>query len=258
MRRNRDRPRRARPIHAAQYAVSNNRSSGGSSSAASNSIAPPSIERLDSGATFAAGTAVLVIQKRILHHRAAARHHWVPMTAFPLREPPTAICLLRLSALGDVCHALPVARTLQDAWPGVRLSWVIGKVEHKLLGHIPEIDFHVLDKKAGLAAYRALRSGLPAGATTCCCTCSSHCVRRGGRGDPGTHQARVRPGTGARTAVAVHDGSRGPAHARHVLDAMFGFVGRSAFARAQCDGISRWRTLRSSYAQPSRTRNRRW
>jgi len=100
---------------------------------------------------------VLVIQERILPHRPAARHHWDPMTAPLLQEPPSAICLLRLSALGDVCHALPVARTLQDAWPGARLSWVIGKVEHKLLGHIPDIDFHVLDKKAGVAAYRGLR-----------------------------------------------------------------------------------------------------
>ena len=31
--------------------------------------------------------------------------------------PPESICILRLSALGDVCHVLPVVRTLQDAWP---------------------------------------------------------------------------------------------------------------------------------------------
>ena len=30
--------------------------------------------------------------------------------------PPRRICVLRLSALGDVCHVLPVVRTLQDAW----------------------------------------------------------------------------------------------------------------------------------------------
>ena len=82
------------------------------------------------------------------------------MTAQLLQESPTSICLLRLSALGDVCHALPVARTLQDTWPDTRIAWVIGKAEHKLLGHIPDIEFHVLDKKTGFSGYRHLRSEL--------------------------------------------------------------------------------------------------
>ena len=71
--------------------------------------------------------------------------------------PPQRICILRLSALGDVCHALPVVRTLQDAWPGVEITWVLGKLEHKLLGHLPGIEFVVFDKKAGRAAYADLR-----------------------------------------------------------------------------------------------------
>ncbi len=77
-------------------------------------------------------------------------------------SPPESICLLRLSALGDVCHALPVARTLQDAWPGTRLTWIIGKLEHKLLGHIPGIEFIVFDKKAGAQGYRELRGNCAA------------------------------------------------------------------------------------------------
>jgi heptosyltransferase I len=75
-------------------------------------------------------------------------------------SPPESLCLLRLSALGDVCHALPVARTLQDAWPGTRLTWIVGKLEHKLLGHLPDIEFIVFDKKAGLQGYRDLREKL--------------------------------------------------------------------------------------------------
>jgi len=72
-------------------------------------------------------------------------------------QPPRRICVLRLSALGDVCHVLPVVRTLQDAWPGVQLTWVIGKLEHRLLGHLPGIEFVVFDKKTGRAAYTDLR-----------------------------------------------------------------------------------------------------
>ena len=71
--------------------------------------------------------------------------------------PPRRICILRLSALGDVCHVLPVVRTLQDAWPAAEITWIIGKLEHKLLGHLPGIEFVVFDKKAGRAAYSDLR-----------------------------------------------------------------------------------------------------
>ena len=47
--------------------------------------------------------------------------------------PPRSICLLRLSALGDVTHVLPLVRTLQRAWPESTLTWIIGKVEQRLL-----------------------------------------------------------------------------------------------------------------------------
>ena len=73
---------------------------------------------------------------------------------------PASLCVLRLSALGDVCHVLPVVRTLQDAWPTTRITWIIGTLEHKLLGHLPGIEFVVFDKKAGAAAYRRLRERL--------------------------------------------------------------------------------------------------
>lgn len=74
--------------------------------------------------------------------------------------PPDRICLLRLSALGDVCHALAVVRTVQDAWPGTQFTWILGTLEYKLLGHLPDIEFIAFDKKAGLAAYRDLRRRL--------------------------------------------------------------------------------------------------
>jgi heptosyltransferase I len=72
-------------------------------------------------------------------------------------DAPRNLCVLRLSAIGDVCHVLPVVRTMQDAWPGVRCTWIIGKLEHKLLGHLPDVEFVVFDKRAGRAAYADLR-----------------------------------------------------------------------------------------------------
>ena len=98
---------------------------------------------------MAVDEAALVIRVRILHHRRAARHHRIAMPLLPLDEPPQRLCVLRLSALGDVCHVLPVVRTIQDAWPATKITWIIGRLEHKLLGHLPDIEFGVFDKQSG-------------------------------------------------------------------------------------------------------------
>ena len=74
--------------------------------------------------------------------------------------PPATVCILRLSAIGDVCHTLAVVRALQQAWPATRFTWIIGKLEAKLLGHLPEIEFIVYDKRSGLKGYWALREEL--------------------------------------------------------------------------------------------------
>ncbi|HEV8693921.1 MAG TPA: glycosyltransferase family 9 protein [Lysobacter sp.] len=75
-------------------------------------------------------------------------------------QAPLSICLLRLSALGDVTHVVPLIRTLQEAWPQVTLTWVIGKGEHRLLEGLPGIEFVEYDKKSGLAGMRVLRRQL--------------------------------------------------------------------------------------------------
>jgi len=75
-------------------------------------------------------------------------------------SPPRSICLLRLSALGDVTHVLPLVRTLRRAWPGVALTWIIGKGEQRLLDGLDGVEFVVYDKASGLAGMRALRRQL--------------------------------------------------------------------------------------------------
>jgi heptosyltransferase I len=77
-----------------------------------------------------------------------------------LAKPPKSVCILRLSAIGDTCHVLPVVRTLQQAWPATRFTWVIGKAEARLLGHLSDIDFLVYDKRGGLSSLSALRRQL--------------------------------------------------------------------------------------------------
>ena len=55
---------------------------------------------------------------------------------------------------------VPLVRTLQAAWPDVRLAWVIGKGEHRLLDGLPGVDFIEYDKRSGMAGMRGVRRAL--------------------------------------------------------------------------------------------------
>lgn len=78
----------------------------------------------------------------------------------PAATPPARLCLLRLSALGDATHVVPLVRTIQRAWPQTAITWVIGKGERALLDGLDGVDFVTFDKKAGLKGMRALWSAL--------------------------------------------------------------------------------------------------
>jgi heptosyltransferase I len=80
--------------------------------------------------------------------------------ALPFAEPPQNLCILRLSAVGDICHTLPVVRTIQSVWPQTRLTWIIGKTEVGLVGDISSIEFIVFDKSHGWRAYTDLKKQL--------------------------------------------------------------------------------------------------
>lgn len=73
---------------------------------------------------------------------------------------PAELAILRLSAIGDTCHVVPILRTLQAAWPDTAISWVIGRTEAALLGDIPKVEFISFDKREGRKAYQKLRQRL--------------------------------------------------------------------------------------------------
>ena len=73
---------------------------------------------------------------------------------------PASLCLLRTSAIGDVTHVVPLVRTLQQAWPQTQLTWLIGQLEHRLVGDLPDVQFIVFDKHGSRAAHRAARERL--------------------------------------------------------------------------------------------------
>jgi heptosyltransferase I len=78
----------------------------------------------------------------------------------PVNPAPRSICLLRLSALGDATHMLPLIRALQRAWPATALTWVVGKGEARLMEGLDGVELVVFDKSAGFAGWRRLRAQL--------------------------------------------------------------------------------------------------
>jgi heptosyltransferase I len=165
---------------------------------------------------------------RIVHDPGAAAYRFQLQMKQPLfATPPSSLCILRLSALGDVCHVLPVVRTLQDAWPSTRITWILGKLEHKLLGHIPGIEFIVFDKQAGARGYRDLHRQLRGRHFDALlhmqlalrASIASRMVPA--RYRLGFDRARAREGQWLFTNAKIEARSR-----EHVLDSLFGFAER--------------------------------
>jgi lipopolysaccharide heptosyltransferase I len=76
---------------------------------------------------------------------AGPRPDWHPViTAGLHREPVTTvrqrIGIVKLSAFGDVVHALPVARALRRAFPGAHVSWMVEARESGILQGHPDLD----------------------------------------------------------------------------------------------------------------------
>lgn len=67
------------------------------------------------------------------------------MTAGPAR-----ILLVRLSAVGDCVHALPVVAALRSSFPGAFLGWAIEEKAHELMAGHPCVDrFHIYPRRPG-------------------------------------------------------------------------------------------------------------
>jgi heptosyltransferase I len=77
-------------------------------------------------------------------------------------EAPRSVCILRLSAIGDACHVVPIVRTLQQAWPATQLTWIIGRPEARLMHLIQGVEFITVDKRSSLATIRSVRTQLRA------------------------------------------------------------------------------------------------
>jgi len=69
---------------------------------------------------------------------------------------PKSICVLRLSAIGDVCHAVAAVQAIQKQWPTTQITWIMGKIEAQLLGDLPDIEVIIFDKSTGFKGMKAI------------------------------------------------------------------------------------------------------
>lgn len=67
---------------------------------------------------------------------------------------------MRLSAIGDVCHAAAMVNRIQQHWPDAEITWVIGKIEYQLVKLIPNVRFIIFDKSQGKAAVESLKQAV--------------------------------------------------------------------------------------------------
>jgi heptosyltransferase I len=64
-----------------------------------------------------------------------------------------SICIVRLSALGDVLMAVPLIRTLQSNLPQTKLTWIISRPAFDLVEGMEGVEFIVIDKPNRLGDY---------------------------------------------------------------------------------------------------------
>lgn len=71
---------------------------------------------------------------------------------------PESICIVRLSALGDLVLALPAIQTLCDQLPHTRITWLVERRFLPVVQHLAErIELYPVDGPRTLAEYRRIR-----------------------------------------------------------------------------------------------------
>jgi heptosyltransferase I len=98
--------------------------------------------------------------KPMASHRPLETQASGPGQAFAVA--PKRVCLLRLSAIGDTCHVVPLLHRLRRAWPDAQFTWVIGRIEAPLMASLPGVRFIIVDKRAQGEERRALLATLQA------------------------------------------------------------------------------------------------
>tara|TARA_R110000744_G_scaffold2217_4_gene8895 strand:- start:3821 stop:4831 length:1011 start_codon:yes stop_codon:yes gene_type:complete len=68
------------------------------------------------------------------------------------------LAVIRLSALGDVCHAMAVVQSIMKRYPAMQVTWVTSPLEANLVRLLDGVRVVEYDKKSGISGLLALRS----------------------------------------------------------------------------------------------------
>lgn len=72
----------------------------------------------------------------------------------------SSICIVRLSALGDVLMLVPLVRTLQAAYPAAQITWIISRPAYDLVAGLSGVEFIVISKPQSLKDYYQFKKRL--------------------------------------------------------------------------------------------------
>ncbi|HZO84929.1 MAG TPA: glycosyltransferase family 9 protein [Verrucomicrobiae bacterium] len=180
---------------------------------------------------------------------------------------PKRICIVRLSALGDVCLVVPLVRTLQRNFPDAQITWVIGQSAYQLVEHLEGVEFVVVDKRNLLRSWRQLRSRSFDALLAVQASLRAHVLLTAIR-------APVRIGFDSTRAKDFHGWfvtQRIPAGEQHLLDSFLSFASAldakesviewrlpisesdHAFARTHLPGDGAWLAVNPAASKPERT-----
>ena len=159
--------------------------------------------------------------------------------------PVNRILIVRLGALGDVVHAIPVAAALRRAFPAARIDWLVSAKHREILDLVPVIDRRLVvsdrpapgsgpsDPEARRCSRRSANCG--ARATTWRSISRGSSSRRCWRAPPARRASSGFASRYARERVArlfytdAYDPGRGglydPRETRHVVDINLGLLG---------------------------------
>lgn len=70
------------------------------------------------------------------------------------------LCILRLSAIGDVCHAAAMVNAIRQQKPHIEITWIIGKVEYQLVKDMQGVEFIIYDKRGGKESLESVKTAL--------------------------------------------------------------------------------------------------
>jgi len=66
--------------------------------------------------------------------------------------PIRRILIVKLGALGDIVHTVPVAAALRRAFPAARIDWLVSAKHREILDLVPVIDRRlVINDRSGAA-----------------------------------------------------------------------------------------------------------